>query len=128
MLHKIPFDYEFHCDNNYVDTYVAYVNLSDKQIKESSDFIADGHFTGELVDLPGKVFDKIRDAIMDDAYKMASKMKIDGEFSVLPLHLSPEFIKLLPEEVYRKIDMIVFSKSVVFLPLKSYWKKPNLRK
>lgn len=105
MIHKIPFDYEIYSDNNYVDTYVAYVNLSDKQIKESSDFIADGHFTGELEDLPSKVFDKIKEAIIDNAYKMARKMKIDGEFSVRPFHLSPEFIKLLPEEVYRKIDM-----------------------
>ena len=105
MLHKIPFDYQLFSDNNYVGSYVAYVNLSDKQIKESSDFIADGHLTGELEDLPGKVFDKIKDAIIDDAYKMARKMKIDGGFSVRPSHLSPEFIKLLPEEVYRKIDM-----------------------
>ncbi len=105
MTHKIPFDYELLSDNKYVDTFVAYVNLSDKLIKESSDFIADGHFTGELEDLPDEVFGKIRDAIMDDAYKMARKMKIDGGFSVLPFHLSPEFIKLLPEEVYRKIDM-----------------------
>ena len=105
MTHKIPFDYSLFSGENYVDDYVAYVNLSDKQIKEGSDFIADGHYTGELVDLPGKVFDKIKDAIMDDAYKMARKNKIDGEFSVAPLHLSPEFIKLLPEEVYRKIDM-----------------------
>lgn len=105
MTHKIPFDYELYSDENYVATYVSYVNLSDKQIKESSDFIADGHFTGELADLPGKVYDKITEAIMDDAYKMARKMKIDGEFSVLPFHLSPEFIKLLPEGVYRKIEM-----------------------
>lgn len=105
MTHKIPFDYSLFSGENYVDDYVAYVNLSDKQIKEGSDFIDDGHYTGELVDLPGKVFDKIKDAIMDDAYKMARKNKIDGEFSVAPLHLSPEFIKLLPEEVYRKIDM-----------------------
>jgi len=105
MIHKIPFDYSLFSDENYVDDFVAYVNLSDKQINESSDFIADGHFTGELEDLPGKVFDKIKDAIMDDAYKMARKKKIEGEFSVIPLHLSPEFIKLLPEEVYRKIDM-----------------------
>lgn len=105
MTHKIPFDYDFLSGEDYVDTFVAYVNLSDKQIKESGDFIADGHFTGELVDLPGKVFDKIRDAILDDAYKMARKMKIEGEFSAVPLHLSPEFIKLLPEDVYSKIDM-----------------------
>ena len=105
MIHKIPFDYSLFSGENYVDDFVAYVSLSDKKIKESSDFIADGHFTGELEDLPGDVFDKIRDAIMDDAYKMTRKNKIDGEFSVVPLHLSPEFIKLLPEEVYRKIDM-----------------------
>ena len=105
MMHKIPFDYALFSDESYVDDFVAYVNLSDKQIKESSDFIADGHFTGELVDLPGKVYDKIMDAIFDDADKMARKNKIDGEISVIPLHLSPEFIKLLPEEVYRKIDM-----------------------
>ena len=92
-MHKIPFDYALFCDDNYVDDFVAYVNLSDKQIKESSDFIADGHFTGELVDLPGKVYDKITDAIFDDADKMARKNKIDGEISVIPLHLSPEFIK-----------------------------------
>lgn len=105
MIHKIPFDYALFSDESYVDDFVAYVNLSDKQIKESSDFIADGHFTGELVDLPGKVYDKIMDAIFDDADKMARKNKIDGEISVIPLHLSPEFIKLLPEEVYNKIDM-----------------------
>ena len=104
-MHKIPFDYALFSDESYVDDFVAYVNLSDKQIKESSDFIADGHFTGELVDLPGKVYDKITDAIFDDAGKMARKNKIDGEISVIPLHLSPEFIKLLPEEVYKKIDM-----------------------
>lgn len=105
MMHKIPFDYALFSDESYVDDFVAYVNLSDKQIKESSDFIADGHFTGELVDLPGKVYDTITDAIFDDAGKMARKNKIDGEISVIPLHLSPEFIKLLPEEVYKKIDM-----------------------
>ena len=104
-MHKIPFDYALFSGESYVDDFVAYVNLSDKQIKESSDFIADGHFTGELVDLPGKVYDKIMDAIFDDADKMARKNKIDGEISVIPLHLSPEFIKLLPEEVYKKIDM-----------------------
>ena len=53
-MHKIPFDYALFSGESYVDDFVAYVNLSDKQIKESSDFIADGHFTGELVDLPGK--------------------------------------------------------------------------
>lgn len=105
MIHKIPFDYAIFSDDNYVDTFVVYANLSDKQIKESSDFIADGHFTGEIEDLPGNVFEKIKDAIMDGAYKMARKMKIEGELSVHPYHLSPEFIKLLPEEVYRKIDM-----------------------
>ncbi len=105
MMHKIPFDYELHSDENYVGTYVTYVSLSDKQIKESSDFIVDGHITGELEDLPSKVFDKIRNAIFDDAYKMARKMKIDGELSVYSYHLSPEFIKLLPEDVCRKIDM-----------------------
>lgn len=105
MTHKIPFDYEIYSDGNYVDTFVAYVSLSDKQIKESSDFIADGHFTGELEDLPSNVFDKVREAIFDDTSKMIRKMKIDGEISIRPYHLSPEFIKLLPEEVYRKIDM-----------------------
>ena len=106
MMHKIPFDYELHSDENYVETFVAYVSLSDKQMNESSDFIADGHYTGEIEDLPGKVFEKIRNAICDDAYKMARKMKIDGELSVFPYHLSPEFIKLLPEDVYRKIENI----------------------
>ena len=105
MTHKIPFDYDFLSGEDYVDTFFFFFYLSDKHIKESGDFIADGHFTGELVDLPGKVFDKIRDAILDDAYKMARKMKIEGEFSAVPLHLSPEFIKLLPEDVYSKIDM-----------------------
>lgn len=105
MIHKIPFDYAIFSDDNYVDTFVVYANLSDKQIKESSNFIADGHFTGEIEDLPGNVFEKIKDTIMDGAYKMARKMKIKGELSVHPYHLSPEFIKLLPEEVYRKIDM-----------------------
>ena len=105
MIHKIPFDYAIFSDDNYVDTFVVYANLSDKQIKESSNFIADGHFTGEIEDLPVNVFEKIKDAIMDGAYKMARKMKIEGELSVHPFHLSPEFIKLLPEEVYRKIDM-----------------------
>ena len=105
MIHKIPFDYAIFSDDNYVDTFVVYANLSDKQIKESSNFIADGHFTGEIEDLPVNVFEKIKDAIMDGAYKMARKMKIEGELSVHPYHLSPEFIKLLPEEVYRKIDM-----------------------
>ena len=105
MTHKIPFDYQIYAGENYVCNSVAYVNLSDKQIKESSDFIADGHFTGELVDLPGKVFDKIRETILDDAYKMARKKKIEGEFTAIPYHLSTEFIKLLPEEVYRKIEM-----------------------
>lgn len=105
MTHKVPFDYEIYSDGNYVDTFVAYVSLSDKQIKESSDFIADGHFTGELEDLPSNVFDKVREAILDDTSKMIRKMKIDGEISIRPYHLSPEFIKLLPEVVYRKIDM-----------------------
>ena len=105
MTHKIPFDYELLSDNNFVGKFFAYVNLSDKQIKECSDFIADGHFTGELEDLPGKVFDKIREAIFDDVNKEVRKMKIDGKVTIYPYHLSPEFIKLLPEEVYRKINM-----------------------
>lgn len=105
MTHKIPFDYALFCDENYIDIFVAYVNLSDKLIKESSDFIADGHFTGELEDLPGDVYDRIRDAIYADVDKVLRKMKIDREVTIQPLHLSPEFIKLLPEEVYRKIEM-----------------------
>lgn len=105
MTHKIPFDYELLSDNNFVGKFFAYVNLSDKQIKECSDFIADGHFTGELEDLPGKVFDKIREAIFDNVNKVVRKMKIDGKVTIYPYHLSPEFIKLLPEEVYRKINM-----------------------
>ena len=105
MTHKIPFDYGLYSDKNHVGNFTAYVNLSDKQIKESSDFIADGHFTGELEDLPGEVFDKIRDAIFNDVGKNVRKNKIDGEIAIQPFHLSPEFIILLPEEVYRKIDM-----------------------
>ena len=123
MMHKIPFDYELHSDENYVENFVAYVSLSDKQINESSDFIADGHYTGEIEDLPGKVFEKIRNAIFDDAYKMARKMKIDGELSVFPYHLSPEFIKLLPEDVYRKIDMesIFKERGVSSLAIRQPW-------
>ncbi len=105
MTHKIPFDYDLFTNENSGDTFVVYVKLTDKEIKECSDFIADGHFTGEIVDLPSKVFDKIKDTIENDAYKMARKLKFEEEFYVTPLHLSPEFIKLLPEEVYRKIDM-----------------------
>lgn len=105
MTHKIPFDYVLYTEKDFIGSYVVYVNLSDKQIKESADFIADGHFTGELEDLPGKVFDKIRDAIFENVDKVARKMKIEEELTIQPLHLSPEFIKLLPEDVYRKIDM-----------------------
>ena len=105
MMHKIPFDYVLYTEKDFIGSYVVYVNLSDKQIKESSDFIADGHFTGELEDLPGKVFDKIKDAIFENVDKVARKMKIEEELTIQPLHLSPEFIKLLPEDVYRKIDM-----------------------
>ncbi len=86
----------------------AEVELTDEDIREVTKFIRDNHFSGELCDVPGHVYDRIQNRVKGAAYDEL-KAELHDELSesdeviiqsVLPISL----INLLPDDVIDLID------------------------
>lgn len=87
----------------------ATVGLTDKNIKDVAAFILDGHGTGELVDIPSHVYDRIMTAVTETAIRdMKSEIKdvlLESDEVVLQEVLPADLFNLLPDEVRGSIDM-----------------------
>lgn len=92
-----------------LDGCYADVPLTDKNIKEIAEFIKEGHQSGEIVDVPSHVYDRIYNAVVTTAIKdLKSELKEtldDSDEVVLQEVLPADIVNLLPEEVADLIDL-----------------------
>lgn len=108
-MKNIEVDYSIVRDGEVIFEGYAPVNLTEKNIKEVAEFIKDNHYSGELVDVPSHVYDRIVAGVTNEAFKdMKSELNDDLYESdeirlqeVLPVDL----LNLLPEDVLSLIDM-----------------------
>ena len=75
------------------------VSLSAKDIKNIAAFIRDGHATGELVDIPQKIYDKIFHAACDDLIENFPNYFQEDDLVELQKYLPTELVALLPQGV-----------------------------
>lgn len=108
MKYLIPIDLGLFRNDECVFDAMFNYEISDKRVREIEKFILDGHFTGELVDIPGKIHDDIYNHAEDVAYSIVKEEKIDNskglEFRftwVLPAGI----LALLSQETLAQIDM-----------------------
>jgi len=91
-----------------LDHCYATVGLTDKNLKEVGAFILDDHGSGELVDIPSNVYDRIMKAVIATAIRdMKHELKDDlfeSDEVILQEALPMDLYHLLPEEVTDKID------------------------
>lgn len=108
---KIHFNYDVIRPSGEEICLEADCNITNKNLQEIIDFIKDEHFTGELVDIPGHVFDRFFTAAQEDAIKQLSKAG-DGLYPddeiVMPLYLPDDLVALLPEELVDKFPDEIF--------------------
>lgn len=87
----------------------ATVGLTDKNVKEVAAFILDGHGSGELVDIPGHVYDRIVNAVTETAIRdlkeIANETLYDSDEVVLQEVLPMDLVDLMPQEVVDIIDV-----------------------
>lgn len=82
----------------------APVGLTNKNVKDICNYILEDaeHQTGEIVDLPADVYDRINDKVIADAWKKA-KLHIgemyDDDIVTLQYWLPADLLNLLPDEV-----------------------------
>ena len=57
-------DYDVVRDGNVIFEGYATADITDKNVNEVAEFIRDNHFSGELVDVPSHVYDRIVNAIV----------------------------------------------------------------
>lgn len=91
-------------DGNVILQDVASVKITDRQIPEIAKYIlSDAEYqTGELVCIPGKIYDRITSSVYEDAISKLGKRKdaLYGDDEVeLEEFLPDSLLKLLPEEV-----------------------------
>lgn len=85
------------------------VKLTDKNVKEVEAYIRDGHFSGELMDIPSHVFDRIFASVVDVAIQDLKKELKEDLYDtdevqmqeVLPMTL----VNLLSPDVIKVINM-----------------------
>lgn len=92
-----------------LDTCYATVGLTDKNVQEVADFIRDNHYSGELVDVPSHVYDRIMKGVISTAIKdMKTELKdylLESDEVVLQEVLPVTLLDLLPDDVVELVDL-----------------------
>lgn len=83
------------------------VSLTKGEIEKTIEFIRDGHMTGELVDVPCHVYDKICEAMFEEAVQDLEKEGLDGLYETDGLYLQKYIPSGLLEELPDDIVKIV---------------------
>ena len=108
-MENITIDYDVVREEEVIFEGSATVSITDKNVKEVAEFIRDGHFTGELVDIPSHVYDRIERSVNEAAMRDMRKHSNTGlqEDDILRFQtvLPIELLELLPEDVRELIDM-----------------------
>lgn len=102
-MKQIEVLYNVQRDDEIIIEREAVVKLTDKNIKEIAEYIRcdQEHQTGELVDIPCHIFDRIQSQIQEDAIKNSKEcggLYNDDVFQVERL-LPPTLLELLPDDV-----------------------------
>ena len=108
-MENITIDYDVVREGEVIFEGSATVSITAKNVKEVAEFIRDGHFTGELVDIPSHVYDRIERSVNEAAMRDMRKHSNTGlqEDDILRFQtvLPIELLELLPEDVRELIDM-----------------------
>lgn len=108
-MKNIDVDYRVVRDGEVILEGYATVGLTDKNVKEVAAFILDGHGSGELVDVPSHVYDRIVTAVTETAIRdMKEDLKdvlYTSDEVVLQEVLPADLFNLLPDEVTDTIDI-----------------------
>lgn len=108
-MKSIDVDYNVVRDGEVIFGGYSSVGITDKNVKEVAEFIRDNHTSGELVDVPSHIYDRIVAAVTKEAIKdLKSELKTPlyetdevNLQEVLPIDL----VNLLPEDVVDLIDI-----------------------
>lgn len=108
-MKQIEVDYHVVRDGEVIIEGYAPVGLTEKNVKEVADFIRDNHYSGELVDVPSHVYDRIVTAVSEEAMRDLAKDLKTGLHDTDDLYLQDvlpmTLVDLLPAEVVALIDM-----------------------
>lgn len=108
-MKNIEVDYNVVRDGELIFEGYANVGLTDKNVKEVAEFIKDNHYTGELVDVPSNVYDRIMKAVIETAVQdLKQELKTvlyETDEVILQEVLPMDLVNLLPEDVVSLIEM-----------------------
>lgn len=107
-MKNIEVDYEVVRDGEVIFEGYSTVGLTDKNVKEVAEFIRDNHFSGELVDVPSHVYDRIVTAVTEEAIRdLKRELKTplyESDEVIIQEVLPIDLMGLLPEDVTALID------------------------
>lgn len=107
-MKNIEVDYEVVRDGEVIFEGYSTVGLTDKNVKEVAEFIRDNHFSGELVDVPSHVYDRIVTAVTEEAIRdLKRELKTplyESDEVIIQEVLPIDLMDLLPEDVTALID------------------------
>lgn len=105
----IDVDYDVVREGTVIFEGYATVGITDKNVKEVAEFIRDNHFSGELVDVPSHVYDRIVNAVNYVAGKdLKTELKTclyESDEVRIQTVLPMDLLNMLPEDVRELIDM-----------------------
>lgn len=108
-MQNIEFDYDVVRNGEVIFEGVAVAKLTEKNLKEVETFIRDEHYSGELVDIPGRVYDRFADAALTEANKdLKSELNdhlLENDEVYIQEVLPLDLVELLSEDTRSLIDM-----------------------
>lgn len=112
MKYLIGVDFAIKHGEEFLGEYIFDYSISDRKVKQIADFIREGHYTGELCDIPAKIFDEIFYQAQDEAIGVIQDENFPHELEemnfVLPRLLPLGILALLPDDVKEKLDLQQF--------------------
>ena len=108
MKYLIGVDFAIKHGEEFLGEYIFDYSISDRKVKQIADFIREGHYTGELCDIPAKIFDEIFYQAQDEAIGVIQDENFPHELEemnfVLPRLLPLGILALLPDDVKEKLE------------------------
>lgn len=91
----------------------ALVGITQKNVEDTIAFIQDGHYTAEMVDIPGDVYGRISGQVEEAAIRAMKKELKDGIYEddqvVLQTVLPVDLLNLMPQKLLEKLDQDIIN-------------------
>ena len=108
-MKEIEVDFSVVRDGETIYEGYSTVKITDKNVKEVEAFIREGHYSGQLVDVPSHVYDRIEKAVIETAIgDMKQEMKdalLESDEVLMQEVLPLDLVNLIDPELHKLIDL-----------------------